>query len=34
MFPWKQGAGGRVATPPGREKGSMTESVIQVSGII
>lgn len=34
MFPWKQGVGGKVATPPGWEKGSVTESVIQVSVII
>lgn len=34
MFPWKQGAGGKVATPPNWEKGKVTESVIQVSVII
>lgn len=34
MFPWKQGAGGKVATPPSWEKGNVTESVIQVSVII
>lgn len=34
MFPWKQGAGGKVATPPSWGKGSVTKSVIQVSVII